>query len=362
MESDLNDDQALWHRARATAELRRRRLIAIVGIALALALVLYGLGEFIANNGIYTRVQPIAFHGAAFVLLLSSVGLLAFHYAQYGSLFAVSLPEMPLASASQRTARGVTFNDFRVVERELRARDDALAERLSKLAAQLGERVDGAGGVGFSEGDRDQILKELRRTLVSEASASLIEEVRESLERQKRSRVEGLAAEQIAVTQSRLGAEIKSLVRTGNINLAFGTATTFAALFALAYFIFWNPVKFVDMVGLASHYFPRITLVIFIQAFALFFLKLYKATLADIKYYQNELTTIEGRAIGVALALHGGEDAGLNDAIAQQLRMERNRILEKGQSTVEIQRARITAARDRRLIDVLKAAVGKGRG
>ncbi|MBI5525005.1 MAG: hypothetical protein HY897_01580 [Deltaproteobacteria bacterium] len=41
-----------------------------------------------------------------------------------------------------------------------------------------------------------------------------------------------------------------------------------------------------------SHYVPRITTVTFIEVFAFFFLKLYRASLIEIKFYQNELTSL----------------------------------------------------------------------
>jgi hypothetical protein len=49
-----------------------------------------------------------------------------------------------------------------------------------------------------------------------------------------------------------------------------------------------------------SHYVPRITTVTFIEVFAFFFLKLYRASLIEIKFYQNELTCLASLQIALA--------------------------------------------------------------
>ena len=44
---------------------------------------------------------------------------------------------------------------------------------------------------------------------------------------------------------------------------------------------------------------------IFIEVFSFFFLKLYKSGLADILYYQNELTNLESKFLALELASLG---------------------------------------------------------
>ena len=52
-----------------------------------------------------------------------------------------------------------------------------------------------------------------------------------------------------------------------------------------------------------SYYIPRISTIAFIEVFAFFFLRLYKATIAEEKFYQNELTSRTARQTALEAAL-----------------------------------------------------------
>ena len=90
-----------------------------------------------------------------------------------------------------------------------------------------------------------------------------------------------------------------------------------------------------------SHFVPRLTLVILIELFAYFFLSLYKASLAEIKYFQNELTNIESKELALQAALNSGEASMISDIVSKLALTERNHILSKDQTTVELERARL---------------------
>jgi hypothetical protein len=94
-------------------------------------------------------------------------------------------------------------------------------------------------------------------------------------------------------TRHRLEREIQALNRRGNLNLAIGVAVTIGAMFLLVYLVSaGHGTKFSDLSEVLSFYIPRISTVVLIEVFAYFFLSLYKQNLAEIKYYQNELTTL----------------------------------------------------------------------
>ena len=85
---------------------------------------------------------------------------------------------------------------------------------------------------------------------------------------------------------------------------------------------------------------PRLSLVILIELFAYFFLKLYKSSLSEIKYFQNELSNFEAKYVSLRIAIMD-KDRGVFDEVIKTLaRTERNYILEKGQSTVGLERAK----------------------
>jgi hypothetical protein len=103
-----------------------------------------------------------------------------------------------------------------------------------------------------------------------------------------------------ASTSLRLRREISALSRRGNLNLTIGVVTTGFALGLLAYMIFDESAAPGTFSEALSHYVPRITTVTFIEVFAFFFLKLYRASLIEIKFYQNELTCLASLQIALA--------------------------------------------------------------
>ncbi|MBN7139012.1 hypothetical protein A7A76_07875 [Lysobacter enzymogenes] len=83
---------------------------------------------------------------------------------------------------------------------------------------------------------------------------------------------------------------------------------------------------------------------IMIEVFAYFFLRLYKQSIEEIKYYQNELTNVEFKWAAVTMAKQAGGEPVLLSIIDNLVKTERNFILEKGESTVGLEKERISAA------------------
>ena len=89
----------------------------------------------------------------------------------------------------------------------------------------------------------------------------------------------------------RLREELGAVTRRANLNLVIGTVTTIVAVGFLLYLL--SPsVSAPSWATLVSFYVPRLTTVILIEVFAFFFLRLYKASLDQARYYQNEITSI----------------------------------------------------------------------
>lgn len=142
-------------------------------------------------------------------------------------------------------------------------------------------------------------------------------------------------------TRRRLNQEIKSLGFRGNLNLALGGLTTVSGLIILAVFITNVSAIEENIILFIIKFVPRLTLVIFIEIFAYFFLRLYKASLSEIKYFQNELTNVEQRNIALISALESEDKEIIKDVVAKIARTERNHVLEKGQTTIELEKVKI---------------------
>lgn len=154
--------------------------------------------------------------------------------------------------------------------------------------------------------------------------------------------------EQSALWQSieqiklRLREEIYSLTRRGNINLAIGGATSLFAIGILSYVVLTAPTpQNIDGITIAMHYIPRLSLVLFIEVFSYFFLRLYRNNLDGIKYFQNEMTTIETRFISLMGGLIVGDKETTRLIVGELAKTERNFVLTKGQTTVEIEKLKL---------------------
>lgn len=193
----------------------------------------------------------------------------------------------------------------------------------------------------LSESEREIIVSEIKNNILSEASSSLLKEIEEkySSEFRSQSQVSGLQ-EQLENTRLRLRRELEALSRRGNVNLVIGVLTTVAAVGILTATILDPSVKLTSDT-LVTHFAPRLTLSLFIEIFSFFFLKLYKSGLGEIKYFQNELTNIELKFVSLESALRSENEELVAGVVGEFSRTERNFILEKGQSTVEIERNRL---------------------
>ena len=138
----------------------------------------------------------------------------------------------------------------------------------------------------------------------------------------------------------RINGELTRLRKSANLNLVIGTLTTICAIVALGYEVFNNELEFNNTTKLLSHYIPRLSIIVFVEIFAFFFLKLYKATLSDIKYFNNEKTNIDFKIISLKAALNIGNDKVIQIMLEELIKTERNFKLGKDESTVELEKVK----------------------
>ncbi len=103
-------------------------------------------------------------------------------------------------------------------------------------------------------------------------------------------------------SRSRLERELASLGFRGNLNLVIGVLTTTLAVSLLAFMVLGTIQIFDSLTSLLSYYVPRISVVLFIEVFSFFFLKLYRATLSETRSYQADITSISLKQVAVEAA------------------------------------------------------------
>lgn len=138
----------------------------------------------------------------------------------------------------------------------------------------------------------------------------------------------------------RINGELTRLRKSANLNLVIGTLTTVCAILALGYEVFKTEIEFSNTTKLLSHYIPRLSIIVFVEIFAFFFLKLYKTTLIDIKYFNNEKTNIDFKIISLKAAINIGDDKVIQIMLEELIKTERNFKLSKDESTVELEKAK----------------------
>ncbi|MEQ1310133.1 hypothetical protein [Acinetobacter sp. XH1639] len=151
----------------------------------------------------------------------------------------------------------------------------------------------------------------------------------------------------------RIRQEISSLARRGTVNLFIGITLSILGVFYLIATI-PNITLYTDYPSLIYYFLPRVLIVIFIEFFSFFFLNLYKRSLDEIKYFQNEMTNLEGKYLALYLARQSGNFKLLSNALDTLLKTERNFVLKKDETTIELEKNRIEAQSSNSTVQALK--------
>ena len=131
--------------------------------------------------------------------------------------------------------------------------------------------------------------------------------------------------------------QISDLGRRANTNLFMGSVTTLVGLVFLGYFVVDVTTSLsADRTATAITFGTRLSLVIFIEVFAYFFLRLYRSSIFEIKYFQNEITNVRSKIIAIELCYRDKRFEVLDQICLDLAKTERNFILRKGETTLSL--------------------------
>jgi hypothetical protein len=313
---------------------------------------------FLAAPRLFATVLPPLFrddfHILAFVFIFWSAVATLFNYLQG-------------QSGEERVSRTYDYgeNDRYNLTATIHEMFTEQRDFVEKELGSIREAMDTGGASRGVDLSNDEKLK-----LVTDVSASIQKTLNESFlravdskysEQAVRDNERRLLLHDVELVRQRLTTEINALRRRANSNLAIGSITTFMAMALLAFVALGRTTSFDTGMSMLSYYVPRISFVVFIEVFAYFFLRLYKANLGDIKFYQNELTTVESKALALKSALAEGKSDALTAILKQLSTTERNFVLKKGETTVELERERIESARALEAVRSLRHVLGSAR-
>jgi len=188
----------------------------------------------------------------------------------------------------------------------------------------------------LSEHERSEIIKNISTTIESQLNESLVQKIEEKYGTTiYNDKLSDKANELLTNTISRLKNEAEKLQSKATVNLSYGIASTIIAIFILI-FVLMNaePPKEATTITTVFYYTSRLFLVLLVQGISIFFLRLYKATLNDLMYINNEITNYEARRDALVLAFNLKETKSTIDMLSLLANTERNFILKKGESSI----------------------------
>lgn len=318
---------------RRITEYRRRVRIIIIIIPAVLGVLTILLGDYFVNIGKLSDSSLIIFIPiGTFLFVLSLVGILML-YLQTGF--------------RKSTIQESDFYNYRNEIELLSDIQDNIARKLDDVTAGLSVLEKEVSMMGTStelltQQDKEELVEKLRNSLETDATEQMLSNMREEVTKiQKKDIRLSVLKDRFEETVRRLNHEIFALSRRGNLNLVLGIVTTVTGLAILGYYVFQGNILLDNPWSFTIHFFPRLTLVIFIEVFAFFFLRLYKSSLAEIKYFQNEMTNIECKFVSLETAISSGDEKVSATVIKTLAATERNYVLEKDQTTVDIEKAKL---------------------
>jgi hypothetical protein len=306
-----------------------RSLHVLLGIVLTA-----GIAILVAGFSGYSIIQPAGYI-AGFLFVLIPAALAAYKYMEPESISLIAriVGKTVLRATPIVGGVGIAYEQTRDSTR-INGLQDRIADIEQRLAANLSEQ---------SKADYSSLTDELTERVYRDASIELVSSVERRLNSLERTDLYDArhALEIIAQTRARMTSTLTALSKRGAINLIIGGFITCVGAILLYKFVLIDSVTTQDPIAYALHFLPRLAIVGLIQIFALFFLRLYKLGLEEIKYFQNEMTNIEQRELALSVALLQ-DDTSVRSSILELIAAtDRNNVLEKGQSTIEIEKARI---------------------
>lgn len=255
-------------------------------------------------------------------------------------------------TASKKENLSISFDDkikeyLRTLLKEKDKKISLLNEKFERLEDSFNFLNDTRTNEYMSNIDKSILIEKIKDHLGNETIKKIFNDETQII---KDDLKENLGVEMIKKSfeqiSRRIENELFTLKKRANLNLLFGILITIIALsmlwvnLDLFYSDFDKNFKGAEAKDILLYLLPRLFMIIFTELFALFFLKLYAKGLNEIKYFQNELTNIELKLVAVEVAYVTKNDESMKDSLNILAQTERNFILKKGETTVELERAK----------------------
>lgn len=119
---------------------------------------------------------------------------------------------------------------------------------------------------------------------------------------------------------------ISNQEKKANINLFIGIIVAFLGVLFIIMNVLDYPKNELNLYQLVLYILPRLSIILIIETFAYFFLRLYRLSLDEIKYLHNEATSIEHRLLALKVALEKNDEETIKEIILALSKFEKNSI------------------------------------
>ena len=309
--------------------IRRHRTLILAG---AIYFVLGFVGLLIKDDFIkYYDVRPLIISALAVAFLLTGVGSILYVYLQGG------------------------FSNKEVFERSEINRE--YIRQLERLRNELTHKLNDDNRLQIDE-------KMLQSTIDSKidkiTNETLFNQIKSKYEDKLVADIKNQSLEdELLYIKERIERDTSRISRNSNINLTIGFFTTFMAIFFLGYSLLGTTHTTETTQSFIFHFVPRFTLSLFIELFSFFFLRIYKKNLDDIKYLNNERTNIDLKLIALRTAIIHNDGETLKSVVIELSKTERNFILKKDESTVDIEKDKLDKLSSDKLLDSIVQIVNR---
>jgi len=147
---------------------------------------------------------------------------------------------------------------------------------------------------------------------------------------------------ELSSIQERIYSQTTRLIGSARLNLTIGIVTTFLVVLFLMISVITLSSDAKNYTEFLMHFLPRLSLSIILEIFAYFFLRLYNKNLEETKYWNNELTNLELKGLALKTMILDNNPKATEKVATELLKTERNFILKKGETTVELEKEKAT--------------------
>ena len=130
--------------------------------------------------------------------------------------------------------------------------------------------------------------------------------------------------------ETRLAQQARNQRWTAIVNLGLGLFICLGGFFFLVYVALFDRVTELTWPHIAAHYIPRVLAVALIELFGWFFVGLYRRGLDDVKYFENEVTNVVSRHLGMLAVVRADDQAIYAEVVRALINTDRNTAVTTG--------------------------------